>query len=188
MNHKWKISSLQSITELNKWLLVCMVSLSIICLMLVATVLNKEERWVILPSNDIDNKMEISNQKLYPSYLKSWAIHIVKEVFTTSPEEVVNQHAQIRRISTTNKELTKFFATQLAFVQGNNASSVFYLKSASPISGGVKVTGTLHYWFGGSNEKIALEKSYIVSYKEAARGLILLSNIEESTDLGNENK
>jgi hypothetical protein len=100
-------------------------------------------------------------------------------VFTTSPDEVVDQHMEIRKISSSNNELSKFFAKQLAFVQGNNASSVFYAKEAKLVSGGVLVTGTLHYWFAGSPQKIALEKSYLISYREAAKGLILLKNIEE---------
>ena len=45
------------------------------------------------------------------------------------------------------------------------------------------MTGTLHYWFTNSPEKIALEKSYLISYKEVGKGLILLSNIEEFKEL-----
>lgn len=179
MNHKWKTAALQDLIKYNKWLLLSLIMLSFLCLILAFAVIGKEEKWVIIPANDIDRKMEISNKQLYPSYLKNWAIHIAKEIFTTSPDEVVNQHAEIRKISTTTKELTKFFAEQLSFVQGNRTSSVFFAKNAVPVEGGVRVNGTLHYWFAGSNEKIALEKSYIISYKEAARGLILLSNIEE---------
>lgn len=179
MNHKWKTASLQDLVKYNKYLLVAVVVLSVLCLLLSFGLLNKEDKWVIFPSDNIDNKMEISNTRLYPSYLKPWAKNIAREVFTTSPEEVVEQHAQIRKISSSSKELTEFFAKQLAFVQGNNASSVFYVKDAKLVSGGVLVNGTLHYWFAGSNEKIALEKSYLISYREAARGLILLKNIEE---------
>ena len=69
-------------------------------------------------------------------------------------------------------------------MQGNRASCVFFAKNAEPVEGGVRVNGTLHYWFSGSSEKIALEKSYIISYMEASRGLILLSNIEEIKDVG----
>lgn len=188
MNHQWKQASLQNLLKYNKWLLVCVVALSISSLLLGIASLNVEERWVILPANDPDRRMEISNKQLYPSYLKNWAIHIAKEVFTTSPEEVENQHAQIRRISSATTELSKFFKQQLAFVQSNNASSVFFIKKAYPLDGGVRVNGTLHYWFAGSSEKIALEKSYLIFYKQAARGLILLSNIEEDKEFFKEVK
>jgi len=182
MNHRWKQASLQNLLKYNKWLLVSVVALSISSLLLGVASLNKEDRWVILPANDTDNRMEISNKQLYPSYLNNWAIHIAKEMFTTSPAEVVNQHAQIQKISSATKELGKFFKEQLAFVQGNNASSVFFIKKTSPVNGGVRVNGTLHYWFAGSSEKIAMEKSYLIFYKQAARGLILLSNIEEDKE------
>jgi conjugal transfer pilus assembly protein TraE len=182
MNHQWKNSSLQDLVKYNKWLLACLVTVSFLALILGITVVNKEDRWVIIASNDIDNRVEISNKELYPSYLKSWAIDIARKIFITSPEEVVNQHAEIRKIAASTKELSQFFTDQLQFVKGNNASSVFYAKSAVPVRGAVIVRGTLHYWFGDSPEKIALEKSYIISYKKAARGLILLSNIEENNE------
>ena len=179
MNHQWKTASLQGVMKYNKFLLAAVVILSVLSLILSIALLNKEEKWVIFPSDNIDNKMEISNTKLYPSYLQPWAKSIARGVFTTSPDEVVDQHMEIRKISSSNNELSKFFAKQLAFVQGNNASSVFYAKETKLVSGGVLVTGTLHYWFTGSSEKIALEKSYLISYREAAKGLILLKNIEE---------
>ncbi len=179
MNHKWKTASLQEVVKYNKYLLMTTVFLSILCLLQSFALFGKEEKWVIVPSNDIDNKMEISNSRLYPSYLKPWARSIAREMFTTSPDEIVEQHAQIRKISSSNNELNKFFAKQMSFIKGSNASSAFYTKSTKMADGGVIVTGTLHYWFAGSNEKIALEKSYLISYKEAAKGLILLKNITE---------
>lgn len=183
MNHQWKAASLQTLIKYNQWLLVSLVLLSVLSLSLGIAMINKEERWVLIPMTDIDRRMEVSNNQLYPSYLKNWAIHVAKEMFTTSPAEVVSQHAEIRKISITNKELSKFFAEQFQFIQGSNASSVFFVKAAVPFEGGIKVTGTLHYWFTNSPEKIALEKSYLISYKEVGKGLILLSNIEEFKEL-----
>lgn len=188
MNHKWKSASLQNLVKYNQWLLVSLVFLSFLSLMLGIAMINKEDRWVLIPMSDIDRRMEVSNNHLYPSYLKNWAIHVAKEMFTTSPSEVINQHAEIRKISITSKELTKFFADQLQFVQGNNASSVFFIKTAIPEGVGIKVSGTLHYWFEGSPQKIALEKSYLISYKEVSKGLILLSNIEEYKEQVDEKK
>src|SRR4051812_3167721 len=115
MNHKWKSASLQTLVKYNQWLLVSLVFLSLLSLLLGIAIINKEERWVLIPMTDIDRRMEISNNQLFPSYLKNWAIHVAKEIFTTSPEEVISQHAEIRKISITNKELSKFFAEQLQF-------------------------------------------------------------------------
>ena len=184
----WKSASLQNLVKYNKWLLISLMCLSVLTLVLGIAVTNKEEKWLLIPMSDIDHRMEVSNKHLYPSYLKDWAVHVAKVMFTTSPDEVVNQHAEIRKISTTNKELSKFFAEQLQFVQGNRASSVFYIKAAIPFEGGVKVSGTLHYWFNASDQKIALEKSYLISYKAASKGLILLSNIEEFKPQGDDEK
>ena len=185
MNHKWKTASLESLIQYNKWLLCSLVILSSLCLILGFAVLNKEEKWVLIPCNDIDNKMDITRNQLSPSYLRNWAIYVAKEVFTTSPIEVENQLAGIRRISSDTKELSKFFYQQLEFIKGSNATSVFFVKKVVSIDKGVRVTGTLSYWFGESEKKIALEKSYIISYQNAAKGLILLSNIEDDKEFFN---
>lgn len=179
MNHKWKTESLKDVVKYNGYLLSAVLILSGACLLLSFALMDKEEKWVAIPMNDIDNKMEISNTNLYPSYLKPWATYLAKELFTTSPEEVEKQHAQIQKVSSSNKELKSFFNKQLAFVQGSNASSVFYVKSSKLVEGGVLVTGTFHYWFAGSDKKVTMEKSYLLSYRQAARGLILLDNVEE---------
>jgi len=179
MNHKWKIASLQDLIKYNRYLLLSLVISSFVCLILAIGLLNKEDKWVVFPSNNINNKMEISSTKLYASYLKPWAIDIAKEVFTTSPDEVEAQHARIMTISSSNKQLDAFFAKQLAFVKGNNASSVFYPKEIQLVENGVVVHGTLHYWFAGSDKKISLAKRYLISYKKASMGSILLKNIEE---------
>lgn len=180
MNHKWKMQALSDVIKYNKYLLVALVCLSVVTLCLSYALIGKEERFVVIPINDISQRIEVSNTRLYPSYLKPWASYIAREIFTTSPESVIEQHAQIRKVSDSNKKLEKFFAKQLKFVQGSDASSVFYVKKLTMVSGGVVVTGTLHYWFGTkTNEKIALEKSYLIEYREEARGLILLENIEE---------
>ncbi len=179
MNHQWKKASLSEVVRYNKILLVSVAALSITCLVLAFASFAREDRWVIIPANDIDKRMQVSNKGLYPSYLKEWAKYIAKEVFTTSPSEVENQHSEIRKISSSTKELKNFFDKQLGFVKSNGASSVFYVKAAKPINGAVLVQGTLHYWFAESNQKVAAEKVYKISYKETERGLILLSNIEE---------
>jgi hypothetical protein len=180
MNHKWKLQGLSDVIKYNKYLLVALLCSSVVTLCLSYALIGKEERFVVIPMNDTSQRIEVSNTRLYPSYLKPWASYIAKEIFTTSPESVIEQHAQIRKVSDSNKKLEKFFAKQLKFVQGSDASSVFYVKNMKMVSGGVVVRGTLHYWFGGNaSEKLALEKSYLISYREEARGLILLENIEE---------
>ena len=99
MNHKWKNAALQDLIKYNRYLLLILVILSFLCLILGIGLLNKEDKWIVFPSNNINNKMEISSTKLYASYLKPWAIDIAKEVFTTSPDEVEEQHARIMTIS-----------------------------------------------------------------------------------------
>ena len=179
MNHQWKMSSLQDLVKYNRYLLIILLFLSALCLTLSIALLSKEDKWVIFPSNNIHNSMEVSTTKLYASYLKPWALDIAREIFTTSPDEVIDQHARIMTISSSNKKLKNFSAKQLEFVKGSSDSSVFYPKEVKIVENGVLVSGTLHYWFAGSDEKISLKKTYLITYKQTSKGLVLLRNIEE---------
>jgi hypothetical protein len=88
MNHKWKITSLQEVVKYNKYLLITVVVLSVLSLLLSLALFNKEEKWVMIPTNNIDNKMEVSNTRLYPSYLRPWAKSIAREMFI--PIAIIN--------------------------------------------------------------------------------------------------
>jgi conjugal transfer pilus assembly protein TraE len=58
---------------------------------------------------DVHKMTLVSNAKLYPSYLKSWAVYIAKELFTTSPEEIEKQQAEIQKISASSRVKSFFY-------------------------------------------------------------------------------
>lgn len=189
MRHFWKKQSLEEVVRYNKGLLMIVLVLSALSLVLAISLTQKEEKWILVPALDIDRKFEVTNKNFHESYLKEWARSVVREMFTTSPHEIDSHVADIRRYSSSNKDLDNFFQSQMSFIKGSNVSSVFYFKSAVPVGNTqVEVTGTFHYWFADSQEKIAEEKSYLISYKRTARGLILLTNIEEMKKTKDENK
>ena len=179
MNQKWKKASMQELVRYNGYLLASLVCISIVCVMLCIKAFDREHRYVLIPMSNIEKHMEVSDKRLYPSYLAEWAKDISSMLFTTSPELVASQLAEVRKVSASNIALEKFLKSQQQFVQGSATSCVFYPKKTESVEGGVIVDGTFHYWFGGKNEKVSLEKRYLLSYEEAGRGLILLSGVEE---------
>ena len=52
----------------------------------------------------------------------------MKGLFTTSPEEVERQIADMQVVSSSTEQLDKIFQEHLQFVKGSNVSSVFLLK------------------------------------------------------------
>ncbi|MFW0054313.1 MAG: hypothetical protein AB8W32_13410 [Arsenophonus endosymbiont of Dermacentor nuttalli] len=69
-------------------------------------------------------------QSYHETYLKEWAVFIMKELFTTAPEEVERQIADMKVVSSNTEQLDKFFKEHLDFVKGSNISSVFLPKKS----------------------------------------------------------
>ncbi|KJV76241.1 putative conjugative transfer protein TraE [Rickettsia hoogstraalii str. RCCE3] len=53
---------------------------------------------------------------------------VMKELFTTSSEEVERQIADMKVVSSNTEQLDKFFKEHLDFVKGSGICSVFFLK------------------------------------------------------------
>ncbi|HJD59280.1 MAG TPA: type IV conjugative transfer system protein TraE [Rickettsia endosymbiont of Omalisus fontisbellaquei] len=178
MEHLFKQSSLQEIVRYNKYLLITSALLALALLISTISLVTKEEKWVLVPALEPDRRMIISSKTYNETYLREWAIFVMKELFTTSPEEVEKQVADMKVISRNSPSLEKFFEEHLKFVKGSNVSSVFFPKKVKIIKEGVIVEGTFRYWFGASKD-FASEKSYILEFKRGKNGLLLLTNVEE---------
>lgn len=179
MREIWKRASIQELIKYNSYLLLGLVCMSIVSVMLCIKSFFAEQRYLLIPMSNIEKRMEVSDRKLYPSYLGEWAKDISAMMFTTTPDLVVRQMADVRKVSASNMELEGFLVQQQQFVQGSGASCVFYPKRTEAVESGVIVEGTFHYWFGGKSEKVSMEKKYLLSYEDAGRGLVLLSGVEE---------
>lgn len=105
----------------------------------------------------------------------------MRGLFTTSPEEVERQIADMKVVSSSTEQLDKFFQEHLQFVTGSNVSSVFFCKKAKVTDDGVLIQGTFRYWFG-DNKHIAADKTYLLTYKRGANHLLLLAGIKEETN------
>ncbi|RYE05543.1 MAG: conjugal transfer protein [Rickettsiaceae bacterium] len=184
MKHLLKQQSLEQVVRYNRGLLIIATLLAVVLLLVVSLLIQKEEKWILIPALDIERKLELTSKNFSESYLREWARSVIKEVFTSSPEEIDNQIANIRNYSSKNKDLDQFFSQQVSFIKGSNVSCVFYFKDAELVPGAtsMKVNGTFHYWFANSKEKVSKERSYLLSYKRTPQGLILLTNIEEIRD------
>ncbi|KJV75175.1 conjugal transfer protein TraE [Orientia tsutsugamushi] len=78
--------------------------------------------------------MTISSKNYHETYLKEWAIYVTKLLFTTSPNDVERQIADMKVASSNTESLNKFFHDHLQFVKGSNVSSVFFPKNVEVIN------------------------------------------------------
>ncbi|KJV83741.1 putative conjugative transfer protein [Orientia tsutsugamushi str. UT76] len=56
----------------------------------------KEEKWLLIPAIELDSKMTVSSKNYHETYLKEWAIFVMKVLFTTSPNEAERQMADMK--------------------------------------------------------------------------------------------
>lgn len=182
MRQLFKQQSIQDLVKYNSYLLITCLLLSIAVFIAIVALLNKEDKWVIIPATEPEHKITISSKMYSETYLRAWAVFVMKELFTTSPAEVERQVADLKVISSATDQLTKFFSEHLEFVKGSRVNSVFFPRNVKAVSGGVLISGSFRYWFDGSDKQVTEEKTYLLTYKRAARQLLLLTNVEEKTE------
>nr|WP_284524801.1 TraE/TraK family type IV conjugative transfer system protein [Orientia tsutsugamushi] len=64
---------------------------------------------MLIPAMEPDRKMMVSSKNYHETYLKEWAIYVTKLLFTTSPNEVERQIADMKVASSNTESLNKFF-------------------------------------------------------------------------------
>ena len=178
MDYLFRKATIREFVKYNKGLLLITMLLALSNIITIVTLVNKEERWLLIPAIEPDRRMIISSRNYNETYLKEWAIFVAKGLFTTSPEEVERQVADMKVVSSNTKQLDEFFAQHLEFVKGSNVSSVFFPKMVEVVKDGVLISGTLRYWFANGKD-VALDKQYLLTYKRAANYLLLLSGIQD---------
>jgi|JI8StandDraft_1071087.scaffolds.fasta_scaffold23339_3 conjugal transfer pilus assembly protein TraE len=186
MRHILKQQSIVSIARYNRWLLFICGLLALAVLVLVLAVMNKEERWLLIPAIDTERRMNISSSRFHESYLREWTRGIVKTLYTVSDNDVEEQIAEIRMLSASSKSLDNFFRKHKEFVKGSRITSSFAFKEAVMEGDNIRVNGTFSYWFSGSPNRIAVEKSLLLSYVRKSNGLCLLTDIVEEESKENE--
>nr|WP_080571819.1 TraE/TraK family type IV conjugative transfer system protein [Orientia tsutsugamushi] len=134
MNHLFKQNAIQELVKYNKCLLSVTILLAAANIIAIIAAITKEEKWLLIPAIEPDRKMTVSSKNYHETYLKEWAIYVMKGLFTTSPNEVERQIADMKVASSNTESLNKFFHDHLQFVKGSNVSSVFFPKNVEVIN------------------------------------------------------
>jgi conjugal transfer pilus assembly protein TraE len=181
MNHFFKQQSLQEIVKYNKLLLGCCCFLSVSTFVLGIKILFTEERWVLVPANDVEKRIQISSKGYSEVYLKEWAYHVMQTLMSASYDTVDHQVEELKAISSNSSELSGMLKKHADFIKGSNVQSVFFPKGVSFEENAVVVSGLFRYWLGSSEKAISQERSYRLTYKRGPRDVILLKEVKEIT-------
>ncbi|KJV73664.1 conjugative transfer protein [Orientia tsutsugamushi] len=96
MNHLFKQNAIQELVKYNKCLLSVTILLAAANIIAIMAAITKEEKWLLIPAMEPDRKMMVSSKNYHETYLKEWAIYVTKLLFTTSPNEVERQIADMK--------------------------------------------------------------------------------------------
>ncbi|KJV50600.1 traE family protein [Orientia tsutsugamushi str. Karp] len=108
MNHLFKQNAIQELVKYNKCLLSVTILLAAANIIAIMAAITKEEKWLLIPAMEPDRKMMVSSKNYHETYLKEWAIYVMKFLFTTSPNEVERQTADMK-VAFSNTESLKIF-------------------------------------------------------------------------------
>ena len=179
MRHLFKEQSLKTLVKYNQGLLLTCVFLSIALLILSLNIFFRQEKWVLIPATDPDKHITVLSRGYSEIYLKEWAIYIMQTLMTTSIDTVDRQVEDLKKVSSSSKDLNEFFKKHIQFVKGSNIQSVFFPKSVTFENGNIKVSGLFRYWLGSSDKVISQEKTYILTYKRGPKDVLLLKTVKE---------
>ncbi|WP_342638527.1 TraE/TraK family type IV conjugative transfer system protein [Orientia tsutsugamushi] len=134
MNHLFKQNAIQELVKYNKCLLSVTILLAAANIIAIMAAINKEEKWLLIPAMEPDRKMMVSSKNYHETYLKEWAIYVTKLLFTTSPNEVERQIADMKVASSNTESLKNFFMITCNLLKAQMCLQSFFLKKVEVIN------------------------------------------------------
>lgn len=144
--------------------------------------MNREEKYILVPMYDINHRAEISNYEFSESYLVDWADSLIHMLFTANPESVDKRIKDVMILSTGSfGALKKDMDAWSEKIKKDRISTAFYPKSFDVFKqkNEVVVCGRLLSYYGTDRQPVVEEKQYLLTYEQAGRGVILLKSLKE---------
>ncbi|KJV70180.1 conjugal transfer protein TraE [Orientia tsutsugamushi] len=134
MNHLFKQNAIQELVKYNKCLLSVTILLAAANIIAIMAAITKEEKWLLIPAMEPDRKMMVSSKNYHETYLKEWAIYVTKLLFTTFPNEVERQMADMKVVFSNTKSLKNFFRITCNLLKAQMYLQSFFLKKVEVIN------------------------------------------------------
>lgn len=152
---------------------------------LVLKVSNSEEKWVLIPQNEITHHIPVTSSKFSDQYFIDWASHIVQTILCVNPDSVDWKTHQILEISVTKYGVLKDKLQKDALrMKKDHISTVFYPKhfTVNQADQSVEVKGQHIAYFGKDSDPVMTEKTFHLKWAIREHGLVFLQEFEEIKD------
>lgn len=180
----YKTTLQKTLSQKNSALWIC-AGLTLSNLVLVLKVVSIEERWVLIPQNNIDNKIPLTSSQYSDVYFIEWASNIVNTLLCVNPESYEWKVKQILAITTEKHGTLKEQLLQEGVkIEKEQISTVFYPKNfqVNQRDRTLEVTGQHITYFGKKSTPVEMQKTFRLAWIISANGLILLKDFKELKD------
>lgn len=163
----------------------CGVGLSLVSnLFLSMTLLNKNERVILVPMNAMDHRLVYEEGEFNDTYLIDWANSLLRELLTVNPETVDFQNKKFLELSLSSTLLKEKLVQLARDIKRDHVSTVFYPKTFSidRVSHQITIVGTFMTYFGHDKNPVVSSKTYQLGYTLLPTGVIAIKTLEEQND------
>lgn len=149
---------------------------------LVVSLVNKTDRWILIPQYNTSHRVVVTSDGYSDDYLIDWADSSLRNLLTVNPNTVNRQNRLFSEFSNDTRAVNVFLKAHKTFIQDNDASSAFYPKTFDVDSKNKKisVTGDFQYRFGNKKDLIEMTKKFEVQYHMGPQGLLLVQGVKET--------
>lgn len=190
MNFKYAQDTLKNAIQQRNWVLLSCFGLVATNLVLVITLIDQEEHWVLMPQYQDEHRLEVTRSKYSEEYLIDWASGILNTIMCANPESIDWKISQILKISLSNYgPLKESLQEEAKRIKGDKISTVFYPSSFKVDQGSrtIEIRGEHSVYFGGDAKPIITEKTFQIRWAVRSHGVILLEGFKEITEKGANN-
>jgi type IV conjugative transfer system protein TraE len=143
---------------------------------------NHEERWVLVPQFEVEQKYTIHGNQYDQHYLEHWAGALVRDFLTVNPASVDEAMQRFLRITSIHYGQVKpNIEAQAKEIKEHHLTTAFYPKEYKVDSDKkvVEVTGSFLTWFGREKLPIEQTKTFLVGWRSGPKGILLVHQFEE---------
>ena len=151
-------------------------------LMLCAKIYNTEDQFIVLPMNDPTDTFSFSRKTLTSNYIKKWANYLIFNMYNVNPQTVDENISVILLNSyASHGQLKKQLSIYKEKIKKEQLRTVFYpeIYDVSIKGACVNVRGKLLTFVGRSKKAIEQNKTFQISWKRYANGIIAINDIVE---------
>ena len=185
MNFQSNQSTLMNVRKERDLVLWACLGLVLVNVVLVFKVVNTEEHWVLIPSYDVDHRLEMTATKYSDDYFMDWASGVVNTIFCVNPDSIDWKIQQILKITVQNYgTLKEKLHAEAKRIRSDEISTVFYPKHflVNQAKQTIEVLGQHIAYFGKDSKPVTTQKKFRLSWAVRTHGVILLKDFEEVKD------